>query len=111
MRAFLSKIRYGQFVAREQLLKLVLMAGVLVLVVSAPYLPLARTANSLAIMFELIGLVQLGINGFFHELHLEYYDEVKYPYGPPSCIVRETIWHPDKSIEPTALKCGKLLKF
>jgi hypothetical protein len=44
--------------------------------------------SSAGLMFDIAGIAQLDIVGFFEKILDRYGDEKKYPYGPPSHITR-----------------------
>ena len=44
------------------------------------------------------GVAQLEVSGFFDKIMVEYGDDEKYPYGPPSRVTREIIDNPDTPI-------------
>ena len=52
------------------------------------------TKNYLVIagmLFQLTGLYQIEVSGFFDRIYEKYSDEEKYPYGPPSHVTRTII--------------------
>jgi hypothetical protein len=51
--------------------------------------------SSAGLMFDIAGIAQLDIVGFFQKILDRYGDENKYPYGPPSHITRRIIDNPD----------------
>ena len=59
---------------------------------NAIWVKLIATAGLLS---TVAGLFQLEVSGFFEKIMEEYRDGEKYPYGPPSHIVREIIDNPD----------------
>ncbi|SRR5258708_1347717 len=54
--------------------------------------------SSAGLMFDIAGIAQLDIVGFFEEILNRYSDEKKYPYGPPSHITRRIIDNPDTPV-------------
>lgn len=54
--------------------------------------------SSAGLMFDIAGIAQLDIVGFFEEILNRYGDEKKYPYGPPSHITRRIIDDPDTPV-------------
>jgi len=54
--------------------------------------------SSAGLMFDIAGIAQLDIVGFFAEILTRYGDETKYPYGPPSHITRRISDNPDTPV-------------
>jgi hypothetical protein len=61
-------------------------------------LPIGRWISTEGYILAVAGLIQLEISGLFEKIMNEYRDEGKYPYGPPSRIVRQVIDDPDRPI-------------
>lgn len=58
----------------------------------------AKLLGTAGLLATVTGVVQLEVSGFFKKI-IEYYDdEKKYPYGPPSHVIREIIDNPDTAI-------------
>lgn len=57
--------------------------------------PLQKLLNTLSVAFGLASIIQLKSAGWFEAVAAEYFDESKYPYGPPSIITRQIIDNPD----------------
>lgn len=55
--------------------------------------------STTGILWELAGITQLAISGFFERIFAEYSNEGKYPYGPPSHITRNIIDNPDTPVK------------
>jgi hypothetical protein len=76
----------------------ILLAGVVVSVVASATGNASRWITSAGLMLDMAGIVQLEIAGLFDRIAAEYFDEKRYPYGPPSHITREIIDNPDAPI-------------
>lgn len=64
-----------------------------------PTAKLLYTAGALA---ALTGILQLTVSGLWEKTIAFYEDrEAEFPYGPPSNVMREIVWHPDKPIRST----------
>ncbi len=61
-------------------------------------MPAGRWVSTAGYIIAISGLLQLDISGLFYKIMTEYGDETRYPYGPPSRIVREIIANPDQPI-------------
>jgi hypothetical protein len=61
-------------------------------------LPVGRLISTDGYILAVSGLIQLEISGLFEKIMDEYGNEERYPYGPPSRIVREIIDNPDRPI-------------
>jgi hypothetical protein len=79
------------------MLVLLLLGGILS-VAMAIHGPTGRWLTSAGLLFDIAGIVQLEISGWFDEIIREYGDVEKYPHGPPSRITREIIDDPDRKV-------------
>jgi hypothetical protein len=66
------------------------------LAVAGPYG--SRWLGTSGLLATMAGVVQLEVSGLFQRIMDLYGDEDKYPFGPPSSIVREIIDHPDRPV-------------
>jgi hypothetical protein len=82
----------------EKIALAVLLAGALLSLVVAPLGNGSRWVTAAGLMLDMAGIVQLEIAGLFDKIAAEYFDEARYPYGPPSHITREIIDNPDAPV-------------
>ncbi|STX39852.1 hypothetical protein [Legionella feeleii] len=78
----------------KALVLLVFTAGLICLFLSLIVLSI-KLLESSAVLFDIAGLLQLELAGFFDHLFKELCDEEKFPYGPPSSITREILGTPE----------------
>lgn len=76
---------------------ILLIAGTISLVV-AFFTWSPKWCESAGLIFDIAGIIQLEVSGFFDKWLEKYADEEKYPYGPPSRITRQIVDDTEKPI-------------
>jgi hypothetical protein len=79
-------------------LVVLLIAGVFSIVIAFRIGPFGKWIESAGLIFDIAGIVQLDIAGVFERILGKYEDQEKYPYGPPSYIVREVSDDPGRPV-------------
>jgi hypothetical protein len=82
----------------EKVALVTLLAGALICLTLAPMGNPSRWVTSAGLMLDMAGIVQLEVAGLFDKIAAEYFDEARYPYGPPSRVTREIIDNPDAPV-------------
>ncbi|MGL4959600.1 MAG: hypothetical protein ACRC67_00090 [Inquilinus sp.] len=63
-----------------------------------PGWPTGKLLGTAATLAQLAGVVQLDVTEFWDRVITPYFDEEKYPFGPPSYITRQIIDNPEAPI-------------
>jgi len=60
--------------------------------------PAGKILGTMSAVSALAAIAQLSVSGFWERVLEPFKDDAKFPYGPPSAIVREVIDNPDTPI-------------
>jgi hypothetical protein len=81
------------------LLCVILLAGLGSIAVAVVHGPIVKWLESAGLLFDVAGVIQLRLAGFFDMVLEKYGDVDQYPYGPPSHITRRIIDDPDRPVK------------